>query len=56
MGDRKKNVDAVFRNALSGLQTKPDEQVWERISDKLDKKKNQSSYFGADGRPRSSYW
>ncbi|WP_162342157.1 hypothetical protein [Cyclobacterium salsum] len=39
MEDKKKNVDTVFRNALSGHQTIPDEQVWERISDRLDKRK-----------------
>lgn len=39
MGDKKKNVDTVFRNALSSHQSNPDEMVWERISDKLDKRK-----------------
>ncbi len=39
MGDKKKNVDTVFRKALSGHQTNPDEQVWARISDRLDKRK-----------------
>ncbi|WP_162417051.1 hypothetical protein [Cyclobacterium roseum] len=39
MEDKKKNMDTVFRKALSGHQTIPDEQVWERISDRLDKRK-----------------
>ncbi|MDN3686581.1 hypothetical protein [Cyclobacterium jeungdonense] len=39
MGDKKKNVDTVFRNALVRHQKRPDEMVWERISDQLDKEK-----------------
>ncbi|SEJ39697.1 hypothetical protein SAMN05192553_103670 [Cyclobacterium xiamenense] len=38
MGDKKKNPDAFFRDALANHRIRPEERVWEQLSDRLDKR------------------
>lgn len=42
MGDKKKNPDILFRDALAGHRIRPDEKVWEQLSERLDQRKKRA--------------